>query len=55
MSIRKAQFFGRRHQVKSVRRLTKGHERPEPFFNTTLSDYYSDPSGHACSHSVSMG
>jgi len=45
MSIGKAQFLGRRHQVKSVRRLTNGHERPGHFFTTTLPDYYSLPSG----------
>jgi hypothetical protein len=35
--------------------LSKANERPEPFFSTTLPDYCSFPSGHTCSHSVSIG
>lgn len=55
MSDRKAQFFGRRHQVERVRRLIKGQERPAAFFRMTLADYYGFACVHACSHSVSLG
>ena len=55
MSIRKARFFGCRHEMKSARRFIEGRERPELFFNTTLPDYDSFPSGHARSHSFLWG